>query len=237
MRNKKIWINIAIILVALMFFTFEFTVQTNGIQKYAIGTTLVENGNDVAWRNSSNTETTGGEVKNGKLLTHIELPAKIGKEYKEELAVKNSGGIEEYVRVTVYIYWIDEDGNKDSSLDPKKIEIDFSQNPDWIIDEDATTTQRTVLFYRQVLGEGDTTPTFINTIKLNDTIKETIQFSEQAAEGNTTIITHSKNTFEGKTATLEVNVDAVQNHNAQDAIETAWGRKVSIDSNGTLSLM
>ena len=35
---------------------------------------------------------------------------------------------------------------------------------------------------------------------------------------------------------IEIKIDAVQSHNAQDAIKSAWGVDVNIDSQGTLSL-
>ena len=36
----------------------------------------------------------------------------LGKKYKEKLTVKNSGAIDEYVRVSIVKSWTDKDGNK-----------------------------------------------------------------------------------------------------------------------------
>ena len=41
---------------------------------------------------------------------------------------------------------------------------------------------------------------------------------------------------DGVTFNLEAHVDAVQTHNAQDAIKSAWGVNVNVSSDGTLSL-
>ena len=41
--------------------------------------------------------------------------------------------------------------------------------------------------------------------------------------------------YDGLQFCVEASVDALQEHNAEDAILSAWGRKVSI-SNGSLSL-
>ena len=44
------------------------------------------------------------------------------------LLSKNSGSIDEYVRVTVQHYWADkETGDKLSNLDPSKIQIGFNK--------------------------------------------------------------------------------------------------------------
>ena len=40
-----------------------------------------------------------------------------------------------------------------------------------------------------------------------------------------------------KLENVEAEVDAVQTHNAQDAIKSAWGVDVSVDSNGNLTLL
>ena len=42
--------------------------------------------------------------------------------------------------------------------------------------------------------------------------------------------------YNGVQFRVKAKVDAVQDHNGEDAIWSAWGRKVSIDSNGALSL-
>ena len=42
--------------------------------------------------------------------------------------------------------------------------------------------------------------------------------------------------YDGASFQLEVKVDAVQNHNVADAVRSAWGRAVTVDGAGTLSL-
>ena len=54
------------------------------------------------------------------------------------------------------------------------------------------------------------------------------------ADGIVNIITTTYD-YDGLQFCVEASVDAVQEHNAEDAILSAWGRKVSI-SNGSLSL-
>ena len=42
--------------------------------------------------------------------------------------------------------------------------------------------------------------------------------------------------YNGYSFNLEVSVDAVQTHNAVDAVKSAWGKDVEIAGDGTLSL-
>ena len=51
--------------------------------------------------------------------------------------------------------------------------------------------------------------------------------------GYTTITTIYE--YDGARFCVEAKVDAVQEHNAQDAIWSAWGRRVNIAEDGTLS--
>ena len=41
--------------------------------------------------------------------------------------------------------------------------------------------------------------------------------------------------YDGAQFCIEAKVDAVQEHNAEDAVWSAWGKRVTVD-NGTLSL-
>ena len=42
--------------------------------------------------------------------------------------------------------------------------------------------------------------------------------------------------YDGYQSVVEIEVDAVQTHNAVDAIKSAWGVDVAVDANGALSL-
>lgn len=57
--------------------------------------------------------------------------------------------------------------------------------------------------------------------------------TRETSGGYTTItVTYE---YDGARFCIEAKVDGVQEHNAQDAIWSAWGRRVTID-NGVLSL-
>ena len=79
----------------------------------SIGVTLTENGNDVSWRDYKHKDDDWSEAT-GVLLGDMLKNAGdekliLDKKYDEKLAVKNSGSIDEYVRVTVQHYWADKE--------------------------------------------------------------------------------------------------------------------------------
>lgn len=161
----------------------------------------------------------------------------VGKQYKEEIAVKNTGTMDEYVRVTLYRYWTNEKGEKITTLDPKNIQ--FVIGAGWVMDKSKTTDERVVLYYTKPLAVGKDTSatpavTFISVS--SDITKESKQTETKSADGQTSTITTTY-TYDGLQMNLEASVDAVQTHHAADAILASWGANVTInESTGELSL-
>lgn len=161
---------------------------------------------------------------NDKLLSALqsEKPLKIGYPYEEVLTVKNTGDIEEYVRVTVYKYWKDKNG-KFPDLDSDWIILDFAEEKGWRIDKDSTTEERTVLYYDPVLPPKGETPAFLKSIAIAEDAVRTVTQVESGGEGTTTITTTY--IYNGCSLCLEVHVDGVQTHNGDKAKTSAWGVK------------
>lgn len=141
----------------------------------------------------------------------------IGKAYDEALAVKNvgdasDGGIDEYVRVTVRTYWTDAEGKelKDTSLKPEYIRLHFVEGNGWSIDKKASTEERTVLYYSEILAPGETSAPFTDTLAISSEVTTAIS-------GGGTF------SYEGVDFHISVVADAVQTHNASDAMGSAWG--------------
>ena len=179
----------------------------------SIGVTLTENGNDVSWRDYKHKDD----------------------DWSERLAVKNSGSIDEYVRVTVQHYWADkETGDKLSKLDPSKIQIDFT-NDGWTEDKSAETTERNVFYYNTILKKGQTSTDFTDKISISGDIAANVGQTSQTDDNGLTTITTTYE-YDGAQFVLEATVDAVQTHNAKDAIKSAWGVDVNISDDGALSL-
>lgn len=134
----------------------------------------------------------------------------IGQDYERGFAVENDGTLPEYVRASVYRYWTDEEGRR-VDLDPSLIDLRFSTQDGWHMDETASeTSERTVLWYDRMLYPGQKTPAFTRTFAIDRRIA-----SESARYGSVQF--H-----------VEVVVDAVQTHNAQDAMRSAWGHAYEV---------
>ncbi|MGC4018052.1 MAG: hypothetical protein QM793_01630 [Muricomes sp.] len=217
---------------ALTYFSENYTAQ---MAVYDIGVTLTENGKDISNRDYQNRDDLWDENQ-GVLLENMldETDGKlmIGRNYEEKLAVRNSGTIDEYVRVRIYKYWTDESGNKILTLSPDLIQLNLTGNG-WI--EDQVTEERTVLYYPGILASGETAPDFADKIKIDNKIASMVK-QTRTTDGNglTTITTTYK--YDGVQFNLEAEVDAVQTHNAADAIKSAWGVDVNVSPDGQLSL-
>ena len=132
-----------------------------------------------------------------------------GKKYNQNVTITNTGTIDEYVRVTVYKYW--ENGE---DLDPAMIQFKISG---WKIDDKLSTADSTVYYSTTPLKIGESTE-----MKGILTIDgEVVNQATQRVE-NGIIYTDYK--YNGAIFCVEIRVDGVQNHNASDAMKSAWGK-------------
>lgn len=201
---------------ALTYFSDNYSAQMNTPE---IGVTLVENGDDVA---------VNGQ-EDGSLLADLK-DVTLGKKYTEELAVKNTGDIDQYVRVRIYKSWTDKDGKKDTTLSPSYIELNTLPENGWLEDESARTTERSVWYYTSPVAAGSTTALLSDTIRIDNAVATKVSEETYESEGN--IVTETVYAYDGYTFHLTAEVDAVQNHNAADAIKSAWG--VDVTMNGDM---
>ena len=231
---------------ALTYFSEFYTTR---VQMYDIGVTLCENGAAVSWRDYGASADGTWQEATGVLLGNLLTDAgdeslRLGKTYPEALSAENSGSIDEYVRVTVYRYWTDKFGNKLQSLDPSLIDLHFTPGEAWLIDEAASTPERTVLYYRTVLPATDEngeqlaeddprrrTPALTDTLTIEEgalkaATTETV--TEEVRDGRTYRTVTTTYDYDGVTFVVEAEVDAVQTHNAEAAIRSAWGRSVTV---------
>lgn len=212
--------------------TYYSETYSSSVELSEIGIQLVENGT-----------VTAGDL----LLPEVEEDVKLGKTYREELAVRNSGDINQYVRATVYKYWlVPEDGStsgngeeevqwvKSQELGPELIDLHLTEGSGWIVDEASSTPERTMLYYDRVLkcgegGAGETTPLFADTLTIQGKTARIVK--QETVDG----VVKNTYAYDGARFCIEVRVDAVQEHNAEAAIWSAWGRKVTV-SDGVLTL-
>lgn len=178
------------------------------VQLSEIGTALVENGSEVPDE---------GTLLGSSFLSANGLESaegfQVGKTYAEELSVRNTGDIDEYVRVTVRVYWVNSAGEeiKQTDLKPEYIQLG-APGAGWSVDEAASTPERTVLYYGSPVAAGGSTSSFATTLTIDPATLTALKGSEYA--------------YEGVTFKIDATVDAVQTHNGEDAMRSAWGRTI-----------
>ena len=161
---------------------------------------------------------------------HIE-GFKIGTTYDESLAVRNVGTIDQYIRVTVNKYWVltGTDGKpladaqgKQVTLDPSLIDLHFIDGSSgdkgagrWTIDEAASTPERTVLYYSEPIAPGADTNPFTDKLTVKSDV---ISQVAKQADGSLSF------DYNGVQFRIKASVDAVQTHNPDPAMTSAWGR-------------
>jgi len=229
------------------------------VEQHDIGVTLMENGKDVSWRNykpkgnvddtslsENNQEVVNWDIDNnsngasdmGILLADLSKKGdsfKLDSSYPEVIAARNTGTIDEYVRITIHRYWQDPNGNKVRDTNLPDIDLNFSgSGNDWVEDKSSRTEERNVFYYTKLLPVGATTSGLTDkiTLKAKDvlSVKTTVT-------GTTTKKITTEYLYNGYQFFIEAQVDAVQDHHADDAIWSAWGKEVSVDdSSGAVSL-
>ncbi len=205
-----------------------------------IGVTLMENSAEISRRNyleDDKWDETTGRLFTNMLIENEELV--LGKSYAEEISVMNSGAIDSYVRIIITKSWKDAQGVKNTTLSPDLIQLNLVTGANgWVVDEDASTAARTVLYYTKPLPVGVTAPAVTDVLSIDPAIAtkviETVETEIiNGKEYKTISYVHE---YDGYTFHVEAEVDAVQTHNAEAAIKSAWGVDVDVSEDGSLSL-
>ncbi len=211
---------------ALTYYSENYSVQMN---MQSIGVSLVENDQVVSSRDYADADKWEGTTE-GSLLSNLlgeDEKFTPGKKYEEAISVTNSGNIDTFVRVIITKSWQDANGGKNTSLDPQLIELNYLTDNGWVVAEDQSTTERTVLYYTKALPVGESTPALSDTLRINESIASEVN---KTVKDNTITYTYK---YDGYTFHLDAEVDAVQTHNAKDAIKSAWGVDVNVTEDET----
>lgn len=145
-----------------------------------------------------------------------------GVRYDEQLSVANTGSVDAYVRVTLRRYWTDAEGAKETTLAPDLIGLELAEGSGWVMDESSSTSERMVLYYTHALAAGQTAPAFADGLTIDAGLGRKVT---QTVEDGVVTTTYD---YDGVSFNVEAEVDAVQTHNAEAAILSAWGREVSV---------
>lgn len=204
---------------ALTYYSENYTAEITVSQ---IGVSLLENGETVSsrdynknkWNETSNNGNEAASLLKNMLKEDEKLA--LNKKYDEKLSVKNSGTIDEYTRVRIYKYWVNPDSSKVTSLSPDLIDLNLVNEGNWVKNP-KSTKECTELFYKGILKAGAQSKPFADTIRIDKKVASEVQ-----TEKNGNVITTTYK-YDGVQFKVDVEVDAVQTHNAQDAIRSAWG--------------
>ena len=134
-----------------------------------------------------------------------------GKTYDESLAVQNTGEIDAYVRVIIYKYW-EKDKAKQYDLKPEYIKLNLLESG-WFMDP-SSTDERIVLYYTSPVAPGGTVE-FADQLSISPVVEGLMQQDPKDKS-----ITYA---YDDAAFKIEVKADAVQTHNAESAIKSAWG--------------
>lgn len=209
---------------------------------------LLENGEDVC--GGENTLDGASKVK-GDLLGQLGYKdgvlgtAEPGMLYKEELGARNGQDIPIYVRMNVKKYWVEvnEDGtagDKTTVLDPELIHLTFGDedyNKDaWTLDESVSTTECNTYYYKTALDPNADTKSLFDSLVIDNKLAE--KESEEPTKDEKTGVTTIKYIYkyDGYGFVIEADVQAVQTHNANDAIRSQWGVSNVKVEDGTLTV-
>ncbi len=181
-------------------------------------------------------------LENGKEVTTIMGDIKdftLGETYPEILTAKNTGNSEGYIRVIVKKHWKNAKGEKDVTLSPTYIELGLVEG-DWIIDKNATTAERTILYYKKPVAAGAETTQFTKDLRIDEAFETTVKkdtVKTETIDGVTyTNITYT-HPFDGYTFNIDVEADVVQTFEGVKAIKSEWGVDVTIGTDGSLTLL
>ena len=223
-----------------------------------IGVTLRENDMDVAYRNYGNSAASGfSEKQDGDLvLNHLgdDPYFQIGKKYPFKITAKNSGEISQYARITVHKYWVkvgsdervgikgwfhglgDHTTKQGFYYDPSLIHLGYQGSEGhnaaaWIRDPDekSSTPEREIYYYTGKLEKGVETAPLFDALWIDQSVAKNPVVTT-TTENGTTVTTYTYD-YDGYGFVVQVEVDAIQTHNAQDAIRSAWG----LENEGILS--
>ena len=224
---------------------YDATIATN-----AIDVAITEK---IEGAGSATTIANTTELQPGTLtLTNDETLA-IGKPYKDEIAVKNTTQVPEYVRVVVRKYWYEKDKTEKTDgtlgLNPKWIELNVKDPSKWITKTRSDSNQEYTVYYlksqlgataSEVLFDGFRVSHEVKTAGKTITVTkgETKMVFDNDADasaaakdlGDGAIIEYSY-TYDGCTFNVEVEAQSVQTHNAADAMKSVWGVNATVSGN------
>ena len=178
--------------------------------------------------------------ENGNAVTALlgGLSGKIipGKANREEIRAKNNtSDADQFVRIVVRKYWKDAAGNKAKDVDQKvldKIQLTFANPNLWQKNNDETTAEREVYYYRNIVPAGGVTEPLTSTL----TVDSSVALEYTVAEPDANKVIRYSYDYDGYQVCIEAEAQSIQTHNARVAIRSIWGVTNVTASGSTLTV-
>ena len=165
----------------------------------------------------------------------VGTPGKVdpGRTYKEELSARNGNNVDEYVRLTVRKYWVNKEKKKSTVMDPALIKLTYNgsayNNSAWAVNPKEHTVESDTYYLKNKLGAGADSALLFNELTIDGSVadlgnKKTTTTKKSPGPDNqeVTVITYTYD-YDDFTFYIEADVQAIQTHNATDAVKSLWG--------------
>ena len=127
--------------------------------------------------------------------------------------------------------WMEEHGELLKNLVGKDEKFALGKAYDEALTVQNSGSIDTVLYYTRLLPAGESAPAISDTLTVDPSIGTKVKEQVVSEEdGKKTIKTIYE--YDGYHFTIDAEADAVQTHNAQDAIKSAWGIDVTVSEDG-----
>lgn len=146
-----------------------------------------------------------------------------GKAYDEKIRAKNStNDADQFVRIVIRKYWKDKNGNKAKDIDKEfldKIQLTFDNPSLWQKNDEETTAEREVYYYRNIVPAGGVTEPLISTL----TVDSSVALEYTVADPDENNVIRYSYDYDGYQVCIEAEAQSIQTHNAQAAVRSIWG--------------
>ena len=154
-----------------------------------------------------------------------------GHPYDDTISVKNTGEYDEYVRVIVKKYWLD---NNKKRLDLSPTYIHLAAAEGWIENAKEATAEQSVWYCKNYVPVGEeSAPLFTSFYIDSEVFTNAAKSVTPTTTGNVTTVTYD---YDDITFVVEIEAQAIQYSSADKAILSAWGVTIVTASGGTVTV-
>ncbi len=216
-------------ILVLSFLTMLFSGMKISVTKAAPDTgKSVEHETDLSTDLLSVVLIENGEETEDELLSDLaDLDTmELGLTYKEEIAAKNDGDYDEYVRAVVRKYFTDEEGKETTDVDLDYIVLVPADDSNWKINRKESTAERTVYYLLSPLDAGETSGLLFKGLRIDPAVKDEYKIDiDETETGKTYTYTYR---YDGLDVNVEIEMQSVQcakgkSELNQAAILSVWG--------------